>query len=119
MTSEARNVTRAHLAEAVCRATGLPKAEAASFVELFIDLITDRILAGEQVLISGFGKFVVLKRAARKGRNVKLGVNVPIAPRFAVVFKPAPKLVASLNGAPARKRTRSAPSEQERPALRA
>jgi nucleoid DNA-binding protein len=40
----------------------------------------------------------VLKRAARKGRNVKLGTDVMIEPRMAIVFKPAPGLVSSLNG---------------------
>jgi nucleoid DNA-binding protein len=48
-------------------------------------------------MISGFGKFIVLERAARKGRNVKLGVNVMIEPRLAIVFKPAPGLFAQLN----------------------
>ena len=93
------NITRAHLADAVCRATGLPRTDAAGFVELFLDLISDTLLQGESVMISGFGKFIVLKRAARKGRNVKMGTDVMIDPRFAIVFKPAPGLVAHLNGA--------------------
>jgi nucleoid DNA-binding protein len=95
---EASNLTRAHLAEAVCKATGLPRSDASGFVELFLDLITETLLRGEPVMLSGFGKFLVLKRAARKGRNVKLGTDVMIEPRMAIVFKPAPGLVASLNG---------------------
>ena len=104
------NITRAHLAEAVCRATGLPRTDASNFVEVFLDLISDALLRGEPVMISGFGKFLVLKRAARKGRNVKLGTDVMSEPRLAIVFKPAPGLLSSLNGAtPARrKRTSSA-----------
>jgi integration host factor subunit alpha len=92
------NITRAHLAEAVCKATGLPRSDASGFVEIFLDLISDSLLRGESVMISGFGKFLVLKRAARKGRNVKLGTDVMIEPRMAIVFKPAPGLVANLNG---------------------
>jgi|LauGreDrversion4_2_1035121.scaffolds.fasta_scaffold26475_3 nucleoid DNA-binding protein len=91
------NITRAHLADAVCRATGLPKADAGGLVEIFLDLISEALLRREPVMISGFGKFIVLERAARKGRNVKLGVNVMIEPRLAIVFKPAPGLVAQLN----------------------
>ena len=103
------NITRAHLAEAVCKATGLPRSDASGFVELFLDLISDSLLRGESVMISGFGKFLVLKRAARKGRNVKLGTDVMIEPRMAIVFKPAPGLVAQLNGGTsARKKVASA-----------
>jgi nucleoid DNA-binding protein len=91
------NITRAHLADAVCRATGLPKADAGGLVEMFLDLISEALLRREPVMISGFGKFIVLERAARKGRNVKLGVNVMIEPRLAIVFKPAPGLFAQLN----------------------
>jgi integration host factor subunit alpha len=97
MNTDHLNITRAHLAEAVCRATGLPKSEGAGFVELFLDLISERLLTGETVMISGFGKFVVVRRAARKGRNVKLGLNVVIEPRLAIVFKPSPALLAQLD----------------------
>lgn len=104
MSKDHLNLTRAHLADAVCRATGLPKAEGAGFVELFLDLISESLLAGKPVMISGFGKFVVVHRAARKGRNVKLGVNVAIAPRLAIVFKPSPSLLAQLDaGRPAKR----------------
>lgn len=40
MSTDHLNVTRAHLADAVCRAAGLPKSESAAFVELFLDLIS-------------------------------------------------------------------------------
>jgi len=109
MNSDPKNVTRAHLAEAVRHATGLPRSEAADFVDSFLDLIRDRLLEGEQVMISGFGKFVVLQRAARKGRNVKLGVDVIIGPRRAIVFKPAPRLAERLNSGPAKSRSGDGP----------
>lgn len=92
-------VTRAQLAEAVHRATGLPRSDGAIHVESFLELISAALRDGEPVLLSGFGKFVVLDRAARKGRNVKLGVDVPIAARQAIVFKPAPSLLVRLNPA--------------------
>lgn len=91
-------VTRAQLAESVHRATGLPRSDGAALVECFLDITSEALCRQEDVLLSGFGKFVVLTRAARKGRNVKLGVDVPIGPRLAIVFKPAPSLVARLNG---------------------
>ncbi len=111
--SETTNITRAHLAEAICRATGLPRSDAGGLVEVFLDLISEKLLAREQVMLSGFGKFVVLERAARKGRNVKLGVDVMIEPRLAIVFKPAPGFVAQLNAnaTTARKRPAAAPAK--------
>ena len=72
------NITRAHLADAVCRATGLPKADAGGLVEMFLDLISEALLRREPVMISGFGKFIVIE------------------PRLAIVFKPAPGLFAQL-----------------------
>lgn len=96
--AEAPNtVTRAQLSEAVHRATGLPRSDGAIHVESVLEIISTTLIQGEPVLLSGFGKFVVLTRAARKGRNVKLGVDVPIAPRLAIVFKPAPGLLTRLN----------------------
>jgi integration host factor subunit alpha len=101
MSTDHLNVTRAHLADAVCRAAGLPKSEGAAFVEVFLDLVSEKLLSGESVMMSGFGKFVVVQRAARKGRNVKLGVDVAIEPRLAIVFKPSPSLLERLNTGPA------------------
>ncbi|MDO9441325.1 MAG: HU family DNA-binding protein [Beijerinckiaceae bacterium] len=98
MTSESSTtLTRAQLAEAIHRATGLPRSDGAALVACFLDLTTETLCNGEPVLLSGFGKFVVMERAARKGRNVKLGIDVEIAARLAIVFRPAPSLVQRLN----------------------
>lgn len=101
--SPARNVTRADLAETVSRSSGLPRNDAADLVETFLGLINEALLRRENVMISGFGKFSVVERAARKGRNVKMGFDVLIEPRLAVVFKPAPGLVSTLNEGSAQK----------------
>jgi integration host factor subunit alpha len=102
MTDDAPNtLTRAHLADAIHRTTGLPRSDGLALVACFLDIASETLCRSEPVLLSGFGKFVVLERAARKGRNVKLGIDVEIAPRLAVVFRPAPTLVSKLN-APSR-----------------
>ena len=107
------NITRAHLTDAVCRAAGLPKSEGAAFVELVLVLISEMLMAGEPVMISGFGKFVVVQRAARKGRNVKLGVDVVIEPRLAIVFKPSPSLLERLNPARAKQTDAQAQDKEQ------
>jgi integration host factor subunit alpha len=44
---------------------------------------------GETVKLSGFGSFKVRKKGQRIGRNPKTGIEVPIAPRRVMVFKPS------------------------------
>ena len=97
-----RTITRNDLAEAVARASGLPRRDGKEFVEVFFDLITESLLRKETVLISGFGKFSVVERAPRRARNVRAGHDVMIDARQAVVFRPALGLVDELS-APVRK----------------
>ena len=93
-------LTRAQLAEAVHEATGLPKSDGAAMVASFLDIASETLCRGEPLLLSGFGKFIVVTRAARKGRNVKLGLDIDIAPRRAIAFRPAPGLLKRLNTRP-------------------
>jgi len=105
-----RTLTRADLADAVVRATGLPRADTAKFVAQFLDLICDALLRGEPVLLSGFGKFAIVPRAARRARNVRAGVEVMVAPRLALVFRPAAGFVEQLNA----KNSAASPQDEAR-----
>ncbi|MDB5641764.1 MAG: integration host factor subunit alpha [Hyphomicrobiales bacterium] len=91
-----RTITRAELAEAVCRASGLPRSDAGEMVGQVLGMISEIILRGEPVLLSGFGKFLVVQRAARRARNVRAGLEVMIGARKALVFKPAIGLLQQL-----------------------
>lgn len=51
--------------------------------------IVDTLAAGEDVLITGFGKFRVLDKDGRTGRNPKTSEIVPISPRRVVTFRPS------------------------------
>lgn len=92
-----RTITRNELAEAVARATGLPRREGKEFVTLFFDLISEALLNKDSVLISGFGKFSVVERAPRRARNVRAGHDVMIGARHAIVFRPSLGLVEELS----------------------
>jgi integration host factor subunit alpha len=94
----ARTVTRADLAEAVLRRVGLSRAECASLVEMFLREVSDTVAHGETVKISSFGSFVVRSKGPRMGRNPKTGVEVPIAPRRVMVFKPSFVLTRRISG---------------------
>ena len=82
-------VTRAGLARAVHRETGLPRSEAAALVETVIETIAERLSAGEAVGISGFGSFGVRDKLPRQGRNPKTGEPAAIPARRVVTFRPS------------------------------
>ena len=82
-------ITRVDLAEAVYQRVGLSRTESADLVEMVLDLIGERIVAGESVKISSFGSFLVRDKNERIGRNPKTGEEVPITPRRGMVFKPS------------------------------
>jgi integration host factor subunit alpha len=93
-----QTVTRADLSDAVLRRVGLSRAECASLVEMFLDEVSETVARGETVKISSFGSFVVRSKGPRMGRNPKTGVEVPIAPRRVMVFKPSFILTKRING---------------------
>mgnify|MGYP001255416418 CR=1 FL=1 len=84
-----KTVTRVDLCEAVYQKVGLSGTESADLVELVLDTICDKVVAGESVKLSSFGSFVVRSKNERVGRNPKTGEEVPISPRRVMVFKPS------------------------------
>ena len=79
-------MTRAELAGVLSRAAGGSRASGNRALAAFVTAIRDSLRKGQPVTISGFGTFVVLRRAARRGRNPRTGssITIPAArvPRF-------------------------------------
>lgn len=92
-----KTVTRADLAEAVYQAVGLSRTDSAELVERVLDLMSDALVAGENVKLSSFGSFHVRSKNERIGRNPKTGEEVPILPRKVLVFKPSNVLKTKIN----------------------
>ncbi len=92
-----KTVTRADLAEAVYEAVGLSRTESADLVERFLAIVSDSLVAGENVKLSSFGSFQVRSKNQRIGRNPKTGEEVPILPRQVLVFKPSNVLKSKIN----------------------
>jgi integration host factor subunit alpha len=65
--------TKADLINAVAEANGFPLNRSTEIIEKLLELINTKLAAGEDVLISGFGKFYVKKSRERKGRNPAFG----------------------------------------------
>ncbi len=82
-------VTRADLTEAVREEAGLRKRAAAELVDMLVEAICERLVAGEPVGISGFGTFDVRDKSERTGRNPRTGEEAPIAARRVVTFRPS------------------------------
>ncbi len=80
-------ITRADLADALYQELGLSRNESADIVDSVFEEMSDALVSGENVKISGFGSFVLRQKSERIGRNPKTGVEVPITPRTVLVFK--------------------------------
>lgn len=85
-------LSKANLAEALHEDINLSKQDAREFVELFFEEIRLALESGNHVKLSGFGNFVLRDKAARPGRNPKTKIEVPVAARRVVTFRPGLKL---------------------------
>jgi len=72
--------------------------EAKDTVETLLEIMKSTLASGEDVMISGFGKFNVNEKAPRKGRNPATGEDMILGKRRVVVFKCAGVLRDRING---------------------
>ena len=91
-------LTKAHIVENLFARNIFTKSECAEIVETLFEIIKGTLEEGEDVLISGFGKFCVKEKKARKGRNPATGEDMMLAPRGVVTFKCSGKLRDKING---------------------
>ena len=92
-------VTRADLTDAIHKEIGLPRRDAAALVDAVIEMIAERLEAGEDVKMSSFGSFTVRNKGLRVGRNPKTGEPAPILPRRVVAFRASGVLKQRINDA--------------------
>jgi nucleoid DNA-binding protein len=71
-------MTKADLVAQVGKKAGLTTKVAKDAVGSLFSIITDAMKRGEKVVVTGFGTFLVRKRAARKGRNPQTGAVIQI-----------------------------------------
>ena len=91
-------LTKANLAELLCEHIGLNKRESKDMVDAFFVLISDSLVDGNDVKISGFGNFQIRTKAPRPGRNPRTGESVPIEARRVVTFQASHKLKEQIQG---------------------
>ena len=85
-------LTKAHLIDAIAEQNGFTRKKSTETVETILEIIKSTLASGDDVLISGFGKFCVKEKRERKGRNPATGEDIMLAPRRVVTFKCSGKL---------------------------
>jgi integration host factor subunit alpha len=90
-------LTKDHLISSVAEANGYPRNKSAELIETLLELIKSKLVSGEDVLISGFGKFCVKKKRERLGRNPATGVEMMLDARKVVTFKCSGQLRDKVN----------------------
>ncbi|WP_443971387.1 HU family DNA-binding protein [Sphingobium sp. CR28] len=91
-------MNNADLAEKIATAHDVSKADARKLVDGVLAAIVDAAAAGEEVSLSGFGKFKVKASPAREGRNPATGAAMTIAASKKLGFAPAKAVKDRLNG---------------------
>lgn len=91
-------LTKENIINSVYEETQLPKTRSREVVEQLLDIIKTTLESGEDILISGFGKFMVKNKAARRGRNPQTKEDLQLRARKVVVFKTSGVLRKQING---------------------
>jgi len=93
-------LTKNVIVEQIQNSLGFPKNRSVEITESLIELIKASLESGDDVLVSGFGKFCVKEKTERKGRNPATGEDAILPARRVVTFKCSGKLRERVNGKP-------------------
>ena len=91
-------MNKSELVENVASDAGLSKADAGRAVDSLLTTVEKRLRKGEDVSITGFGKFSVAKRGARTGRNPQTGEKLKIKASKTPKFSAGASLKQAVNG---------------------
>ena len=91
-------LTKAQIVEAIAEQTGFPKYRSSEMVEILLEHIKKSLESGEDVLISGFGKFCVTEKRERRGLNPATGEDMMLGRKRVVIFSCSEKLNDKANG---------------------
>jgi integration host factor subunit alpha len=90
-------LTKNDLVDMIYSELDIPKKECINLVDSFFDIIKDELVKGDDVMISGFGKWSVKQKRPRLGRNPHTGEQIIIDAKRVVTFKSAPPLRSEIN----------------------
>ncbi len=93
------SLTKEDLVDSIYNHLGLTKKQSNEVFESLFEIIKDTLENGEDILISGFGKFCVRDKGERRGRNPQTGDDMMLGSRRVVIFKCSGVLRNRINGA--------------------
>jgi integration host factor subunit alpha len=91
-------LTKAQISNAISDQIGYTKNHSIELVETLLEIVKKTLESGDDVLISGFGKFCVKEKGERRGRNPASGKDMILEPRRVVTFRCSGKLRDRVNG---------------------
>ena len=89
---------KSNIVESISNHLGFTRKKSVETVEILLESIKKTLESGDDVLISGFGKFSVINKKERRGRNPATGDDMMLKPRKVVTFKCSGKLREKING---------------------
>jgi integration host factor subunit alpha len=91
-------LTKAHIAQKIADDCGFLKGEATELIEKLLGIMKKKLVVGDDIVISGFGKWHVRSKRPRRGRNPKTGEQIVLDARRVVTWKYSPVLKKAVNG---------------------
>ena len=90
-------VTKATLADSIYNNSDLQKNQSIVIIESLLEIIKSTLESGEDILITGFRKFIVKEKKTRKGRNPQTEKPLQLDARRVVIFKCSGVLKEKIN----------------------
>jgi len=91
-------LTKADIIDSLYNGTDLTKVQSVELVDALIEIMKSTLENGEDILITGFGKFCVKEKKRRKGRNPQTGLDLMLDARRVVTFQCSGVLRDRING---------------------
>jgi len=93
-------LTKDQIVNSIANQIGFPKNHSSEILEALLEIIKKTLESGDNVMITGFGKFCVKEKKERRGRNPSTGEDMMMRSRRVVAFRWSGKLKEKLNGQP-------------------
>ena len=90
-------LTKANIAQKIADDCGFMKGEASEIIEKLLEIMKSRLASGDDVMISGFGKWNVKSKHSRRGRDPQTGEQMVLDARTVVTWKYSPVLKKVVN----------------------
>ncbi len=91
------NITKHDLIQEIAKSTGFVRNDIKVVVEQFLDIVGEKLIAGNSIEIRGFGTFAGKERKARPARNPRTGEEIRLEDRIVPTFKFSSEIKNKIN----------------------